>query len=163
MRQGLEKRLERLGADLMQAEAAGLARRAMLRARVAVGAELRRLLAERGVDPASVAALRTAEAAAAELAALPDGSAARAAEAVWHAEQADAPAAERFARRLVAIALLSYAEGERPDAARSSLAEWRAWCLVTPGSRHAPSVLADPEVQQYQRMLRLGSGDPRWR
>jgi len=41
--------------------------------------------------------------------------------------------------------------------------EWHAWCLVTPESKHHPNILLDPEVVRYQRMLRLGSGDSRWR
>jgi len=161
MQAAFEKRLKRLAADFMQQEDAASAYRSTLRARVAVGSRVRQMLAERGVDPASVTALGHVEAAAGELAELPGGG------------REDLPAAaidpraERdaasFTHELVRMALLHFAAGERPNPASSSLMEWHAWCLVTPASPHHPNILRDPEIVRYQRMLRLGSGDPSWR
>ena len=159
MHPGLEKRLKRLAADLMQAENAALAHRRMLRSRVAFGTRLREMLAARGVDPAEIVMLRVVDEAAAELAAMPtrDDDAAD-----GPAGNGDWRAAADLYRRITRLALLHFADGERPGRG-SSLMEWHAWCLVNPASPHHPNILLDPEVQLYQRMLRLGSGDPRWR
>jgi hypothetical protein len=170
-----ERRLTQLQADLLRAEGAALARREALRALVTVAASIRRMLVQRGIDPADIAALRPAEAEAAELGDMPAG-------AFCHDEAVGGPsggshgrsngcsdargdgrAAGEFVRQLAAVALLHFGDGERPDPARSSLLEWHAWCLVTPASRHHPNILADPEVARYRQMLRLGSGASRWR
>ncbi|HVB18556.1 MAG TPA: hypothetical protein VNF04_18660 [Stellaceae bacterium] len=163
MHPALEKRLKRLQSDLHHAEGTAAARRSGLRALVEVGRRLRRMVAERGVDPAGVAAFKAVDEAAAALAALPCGSAARAAEAAWLAAQASRDPGDDFCCRLVRLALLHFADGKRPDPAHASLMEWHAWCLLTPASRHDPNILADPAVQLHQRMLRLGGGDPAWR
>ncbi len=160
MQRFLEKRLQRLQADLMGAEDAASARRNGLRALVAVGGNLRRMLAQRGVDPAQVAAMRNVDEAAAELAAMGAGGHAPAAAGPAYGSGRDA---DDFIRQLVALALLHYADGERPDPACASLMEWHAWCLVTPASKHERSILLDPDVVRYQRVLRLGSGAACWR
>jgi hypothetical protein len=139
-----------------------------LRVLVEVGGNLRQLLAERGVDPAEVVMLRVVDEAAAELAAMPEGAGGRDEAAAAErerrdAERADWREADAVFDKLVRLALLHYADGRRPEPARSSLMEWLAWCMVTPQSPHHPNILLDPEVVEYQRMLRLGSGDPRWR
>lgn len=162
MRPALEKRLQRLHADLRREERAALAPREGLRARVAVGGEIRRMLVERGIDPAEIVALRQVDEAAAELAEM-GYAGGRDAEAAADAGHGIGREAEGFIRELVRLALLHYADGERPDPARSSLMEWHAWCLVTPQSRHHRNIPLDPEVVRYQQMLRLGRGGPRSR
>lgn len=162
MHPALEKRLQRLHADLRREAGAALARREGLQARVAVGGKIRRMLVERGIDPAEIVALRQVDEAAAELAEIA-GAGGRDAEAAADAGPSFGREPEGFIRELVRMALLHYADGERPDPARSSLMEWHAWCLVTPQSRHHPNILRDPELVRYRQMLRLGCGDPRWR
>ena len=111
-----------------------LAHRTMLEAWVAVGELLRRMLAERNVDPAQVHALHWSDEAAAELAGLPEPIAAEEAEGPRQAEADGDEAVERFYARLARLASANFATGERPDPARSSPAEWLAWCLVTPAA-----------------------------
>ena len=169
MRPALDKRLKRLRAGVAQpARAREEARREALRARVAIGGRLREMLVARGVDPAQVAALRPIEEAAAELAALPGGGAeAKRAPKEPDEQTAELWAAARggggadgFIRELVRLALLHYADGQRPDPARDSLMQWQAWCLVTPASPGEPSILVDPEVARYREMLQRETGAP---
>ncbi|HLY45125.1 MAG TPA: hypothetical protein VKQ73_06070 [Stellaceae bacterium] len=171
MRPALDRRLKRLRAGLMQPVDAQELRREALRARVALGGKLRDMLVARGVDPAQVAALRPIEEAAAELAAMPGGGG-RAAEVDCAPESPAEPPSELwetapggaeaggFIRELVRMALLYYADGQRPDPARDSLMQWHAWCLVTP-SPGEPSILLDPEVARYRQMLQRETATPR--
>jgi hypothetical protein len=129
-----ERRLGRVRIDTVREEQAIFAHRTRLEAWVAVGELLRRMLAERNVDPAQVRALRWADEAAAELAGLPEPIAAHEAEGPRQAAADDGDAAERFYARLAQLASANFAAGQRPDPARSSPAEWLAWCLVTPAA-----------------------------
>ncbi|HEY1260527.1 MAG TPA: hypothetical protein VGF34_14865 [Stellaceae bacterium] len=129
-----EQRLGRARADAARRETAISDQRTGLEARVAFGTLLRRMLAERGVDPAQVEALRWADQAAAELALLPKPSAAQAAEAAAQAEPGDSDPTELLYARLARLAAANFADGRRPDPAGSSPAEWLAWCLVTPNA-----------------------------
>jgi len=110
MHPALEKRLKRLHAELMQEEGAALARRSGLRACVAVGASIRRMLVQRGVDPAEIAAMRQVDKAAAELAEMPDGAGGRDAEAASQADSSGVRHGDDFLRELVKLALLHYAD-----------------------------------------------------
>jgi hypothetical protein len=71
MNRGRRARLDRLSRGVREADAA-VERYHVLRARAAIGDAVRRHLAETGIDPHSVPALRVADEAAAELARLGD-------------------------------------------------------------------------------------------
>lgn len=157
MHAALEKRLRRLRAGLLYAEATASAQRSALEAMVAVGAQIRAMLAERGVDPGEVAALRRVDEAAAELAALPPRADRHEDAAPAGADVVAGREVEEFVRQLVRLALVHYADGERPDPAHASLMQWHAWCLATPAPR-CPAILSDPEVALYRTMLLGGEG-----
>jgi hypothetical protein len=163
MQRALEKRLQRLQADLRREEGAAQTWRQALEARVSIGGKLRQMLRQRGVDPAEIAALRSVDEWAAELAETSGGAG---------EDDAAAPAAigsngereaEDFYQQLARMALLHFGDGERPDPAHASLMEWHAWCLVTPQSPHHPKPPARPRGGALSADAALGSSDIRWR
>jgi hypothetical protein len=137
MHPGFEKRLSRVRLDARIGTAMIGDRRATLEAEVAVGALLRSMLAERGVDPEQVKALRRLDRAAAELATLPERTAAEVAEetnAAAHTDTDGENPIELLLHRLARLAAVNLADGRRPDLDGSAPAEWLAWCLVTPAA-----------------------------
>jgi len=154
MHPAIDKRLKRLRADMMRAEDDEIAHRLVLRARVEVGNNLRRMLQERGIDPATILMMRVVDEAAAELARKPDNPGWRAAEAAWQAAQPNRDGdADSLYEEIVRIALIHFADGHRPPL-NDSLMVWFAWCIATPASKYEPSPFNDYFVQSYQRRYR---------
>lgn len=122
--------------------ARGVARRAMLRDRAAAGAMIRAALAARRIAPASVWCLRYADEADAELAALGDDAALRAADAVFAAADAAALPDDRLSEEARALAEL--ARPQPPDAG-ASLLDWYAWALAQPAGPPPASARGRPK------------------
>jgi hypothetical protein len=159
MQPAIEKRLKRLRADLMLVEDQEIAHRRSLRARIEVGNSLRRMLRERGIDPASIKMMSVVDQAEAELARKPDTPAWRDAEAAWLATQPNRDReVDAFYSEIIRMALIHFADGHQPGPS-GSLMEWHAWCIATPASKHEPSLFNDRQVQAYQRLYHQSVAD----
>lgn len=129
-------RLARLAAPTGPADPGATRERRAQRALLAVCGAISDGLARAGVDPASAAALRHRDEAAARLAALGNTPELRRADA--EVAVSDNGAADGFAVKIADMAK-RYSEGYRPDVANASLAELFAWCLTQPAPEPASS------------------------
>jgi hypothetical protein len=133
MHRGRETRLARFRHDAARADDALSERRRTLRARAAIGAAVRRSLTRAGLDPNRAPALRVADEAAAELAALGDDAAAQSDDRRPPAVERGAPsgAGSGFDERMARLVDRYRDSGATaPDLAQASLAELFAWCLA---------------------------------
>lgn len=128
MPRSLEARIERLARPLHRRDLAAIWHRRTLRARLKVCTLVRAAVAEAGLDPAGISVLRLEAEALAELAALGDTPALRAADEALAAVERRAGDADELAGRLARLARC-HADGSHPPA-NGSLASWYAWALV---------------------------------
>jgi hypothetical protein len=141
----LNDRLSRVAAT-RAAEGAAVAwpdaeRRSVLRAKVAIGAVIRKALLLAGADPGTCRALRLADEAAGELAAFPDTPALRRADKRLLAAAAtenSRPEADAFDAKITDL-VGRYRDGDTPDFATESMASVFAWSLATLSSRKSPT------------------------
>lgn len=134
----IEERLARAEAEKAAKARAtvqpGAAHRSGLRAKAAIAAVIREALSRAGADPAACRALRMAEAAAAELAAIPDTPALRRADKrllAGDAGETSVAAAEAFDAKMADL-VSRYRSGrlDTPDFASESMANVLAWSIA---------------------------------
>lgn len=131
MHRGREARLGRLIRLAGEGEGASAERHRVLRARAAIGTAVRWSLARQGVDPARVPALRIADEAAAELAALGDPPPEFTAEPpARDCDPSTDPLSCLEDRIGPLVARYRGSPRTSPDFAQVSLAELLAWCIA---------------------------------
>ena len=132
MRRTLDTRIARLATTKVPRNLMALRQRALLRARVGICALLRRCFGRPAEGPALAGALALGEAAAIELAAIPDGADLRRRDGAGLIR--DHPGGEEtFAGRINGM-VLQYRAGREVDPANASPAELLGACLA--GSEH---------------------------
>lgn len=127
MRRGRKAQLVRLTMRRTAGEDAAAGHTAMLRARVEIGTAVRRVLAQAGIDPATLAMLRVVDEAARELALCPEPPAAAAAPP--DGDQPPDGSAALFEMRIAGL-VRRYRQGQVIEFAKASLGEALAWCLA---------------------------------
>jgi hypothetical protein len=106
--------------------------RKRLRATVKICENIREMLLLMGLDPALAVSLQRGEEAAAELAAIPDSEALRAAdEAITRDDRSDYGEASSKAKEQIERVAAHFSDGSQPNLADASVAELYAFCLAS--------------------------------